>query len=47
MSMMQDCHLVVEIGNYNVSFPGHSLEKGVGSGTTPGQITPTQTYICP
>ena len=38
-SMKQGCHLVVEIGNYNVSFPDHSLEKAAGGGTTPGQTT--------
>ena len=40
--MRQDCHLVAEIGNQNVSFPGHSLEKAAAGGTTPGQTTQTQ-----
>lgn len=36
--MRQGCHLVVEIGNQTVSFPGHSLEN-VAAGGTPGQTT--------
>lgn len=37
--MRQGCHLVVEIGNQTVSFPGQSLEKAAAGGTIPGQST--------
>lgn len=44
MSMRSGCHLVVEISNYTVRFPGQCPEKGEDT-ETPGQTTPTDAHL--